>query len=89
MIDHYDNIDPKKVNDAIRMLRLYITDFDIEPIISILEALDPKNNNDKLMEQLRIKLMALGPAQGAVLTYAPYIALVLADDPFDDFVTGA
>ena len=84
---HADIIKHKKVNiegldNAINMLQTYVNNEDVQPLIVTLESLkqDPQNHN-KLVEVANV-FNELGPNQGAVLTYAPYIAIMLSDDPF-------
>ena len=80
-IDAQD-INPVYIDDSIKLLHQYITDVDIAPMTSALEALKQDTQNDTLMVELKNVFEGLGPYQGAVLTYAPYISILLADDPF-------
>ncbi len=82
-----DIIKSKTVNidaleNAITMLQTYVDSRDVEPLIDALEALklSPKDHT-KLVNVANI-FNELGACQGAVLTYAPYISLMLSDDPF-------
>jgi hypothetical protein len=67
---------------AIGMLRSYLNDTEIKPFIEALEDLksDP-NDEARLIEVARL-FAGLGIGQGAVLTYAPYLAFLLSDHPF-------
>lgn len=75
-------VDVAKIDNAIKMLGSYVDSENIEPLVSALEALkaDPLNES-RLADVLRA-FNGLGPAQGAVLTYAPYVSVLLSDDPF-------
>tara|TARA_Y100001935_G_scaffold218217_1_gene190891 strand:- start:4247 stop:4882 length:636 start_codon:yes stop_codon:yes gene_type:complete len=93
---NFDNFDdhrtPQKkqlkasdIETSISMLKNQINDGNINDFISSLELLkeNPLSEDclSKVMEQFRI----LGPLQGAVLAYAPYIIAILSDDPYDNF----
>lgn len=71
------------VDTAIRMLQTHVTPGQCDDLIQALSALreDP-NDHVRLVEVVRA-FGELGGAQGAVLTYAPYLAFLLSDDPFD------
>ncbi len=78
------NVEPAKINASIEALKQYVKDASIDPLISLLEALKQDPNNESLLIQLSDTFKALGIIQGAVLTYAPYISLLLAYDLFDN-----
>ncbi len=77
------NVDVAKINASIEALKQYVKDVSIEPLISLLEALKQDPNNESLLLQLSDTFKALGIIQGAVLTYAPYISLLLSYDLFE------
>ena len=78
------NVDPAKINASIEALKQFVKDASIEPLISLLEALEQDPNNETLLLQLSDTFKALGIVQGAVLTYAPYISLLLSYDLFEN-----
>ena len=78
------NVDVAKINASIEALKQYVKDVSIEPLISLLEALKQDPNNESLLLQLSDTFKALGIIQGAILTYAPYISLLLAYDLFEN-----
>ena len=78
------NVDIGKINASIEALKKYVNDASIEPLISLLEALEQDPNNESLLLQLSDTFKALGIIQGAVLTYAPYISLLLSYDLFEN-----
>ena len=64
------------------MLRQHLDGDDIEPVLEALEALQADPQNEAGFARLVSAFDELGPRQGAVLTYAPYIGILLSDDPF-------
>ena len=72
----------KEIESAIEMLKTYLSAEDIKPLLSALEALEAEPQNESNLLQLISTFNELGPMQGAVLTYAPYIGILVADDPF-------
>lgn len=77
-------VDLQRVETSIRMLKQYLAEDDIAPLIDVLESLAADPHNETLLAQLSDVFDGLGFLQGAVLTYAPYISIVLAGDLFDD-----
>ena len=77
-------IDPQQIETSIMMLKQYVREGDIAPLIDVLEsmALDPLN--EALLDQLSDVFGRLGLQQGVVLTYAPYLSTLLSDGLFDD-----
>lgn len=78
-------IKPVRVPDidiSIQMLKQHVDIDEIEPLLSALEALKTEPENESYFAQLVKAFGDLGPQQGAVLTYAPYISILLSDDPF-------
>ncbi len=75
-------VDVDALDTSIRMLRTYLEGEHIAPLLSALEALRADPGNEARRARLGEVFAALGPAQGAVLTYAPYIIVLLSDDPF-------
>lgn len=85
-----DIISGKTVNiegleNAINMLQTYLDQTEIQEIQALLNALtslrQAPQDHARLVNVAKA-FNALGSHQGAVLTYAPYIAILLSDDPF-------
>ncbi len=77
------NIDAARVEEAMEMLAAQMDLHDIEPFVSALEALKEEPNNRTLLVQVLHAFNDLGPRQGPVLAYAPYVSVLLSDDPFE------
>lgn len=78
-------IDIDKVDISIKLLNEYIKDVSVEPVISVLEAIKKEPNNETLLKQLKEALDNLGIFKGAVLTYAPYVSILVSNDLFENF----
>lgn len=70
------------IDNAILMLERYLDAEEIKPFLTALEALKAEPENESYFGQLVTAFDDLGPRQGAVLTYAPYVSILLSDDPF-------
>lgn len=70
------------IDSAIQMLKQYLDVEEIKPLLTALEALKVDPGNECCFDQLVKSFDDLGPRQGAVLTYAPYVSILLSDDPF-------
>jgi hypothetical protein len=66
------------------MLKQYVAEDDIAPLIDVLELIAEDPRNEALLDRLSDVFGGLGLLQGAVLTYAPYLSTVLSDDLFTD-----
>jgi hypothetical protein len=77
-------VDLQRIETSIMMLKQYLAEDDIAPLIDVLESLAADPRNEALLDQLSDVFDGLGLLQGAVLTYAPYISTVLAGDLFDN-----
>jgi len=79
------NVNPvsaASIDIAIQMLEQHMDTEEIKPLLSALEALKAEPENESYFGQLVNAFDALGSRQGAVLTYAPYVSVLLSDDPF-------
>jgi len=77
----------KKVNvegveNAISMLETYVNKEEIQPLLTALESLKQDPQEHSRLVEVATVFNKLGSSQGAVLTYAPYISIMLSDDPF-------
>ena len=84
MSSSFRAVDLPRIEISIMMLKQYLAEDDIAPLIDVLEALAADPRNKALLSQLSDVFDGLGFLQGAVLTYAPYVSIVLAGDLFDD-----
>ena len=76
------NVHIDRLDEAIGMLEQYLDSGDIKEFLDALQGLRAEPQSEARMQQLISAFHNLGPTQGAVLTYAPYISILLADDPF-------
>jgi hypothetical protein len=65
------------------MLERYLDVEEIKPLLTALEALKAEPGNESYFDQLVKAFEGLGSQQGAVLTYAPYVSILLSDNPFE------
>jgi hypothetical protein len=72
----------ESVEESIQMLKQHLDVEEIKPMLAALEALQQDPENEACFAPLIKAFDDLGPRQGAVLTYAPYVSILLADDPF-------
>ena len=70
------------VENAINMLKQYVNDEEIQPLIMALTSLKQAPEDHAKLVKVASVFNELGSSQGAVLTYAPYITIMLSDDPF-------
>ena len=78
------HITTEGIENAIHMLSEHVGKEKIGPFLSALETLREDPLNESHLSRMIEEFEALGPSQGAVLTYAPYIGLLLSDDPFSN-----
>jgi len=76
------DVDLVKIDRAIKMLGQYFDAADISPLIDALQGLKESPQDEANLVRVANVFNALGPMQGAVLTYAPYVSILLSDDPF-------
>lgn len=69
------------IETSIRMLEQYLDADEIEPVMDALKALKVEPASPTAFDRLANAFADLGPQQGAVLTYAPYVGILLSDDP--------
>ena len=67
------------LEDSIRMLSEYIGSEEIQPLITALKDLQAEPDKDIHLSKVINEFNALGAGQGAVLTYAPYIGILMSD----------
>jgi hypothetical protein len=84
MTDTARQIDYTEIKQSIDMIKQYVTDSDIAPLISVLEQFNQDSDDKALLLKLRAILNTMGIIKGAVLTYAPYLIVVLSDDAFEE-----
>lgn len=70
------------IENAISMLETYVDNEEIQPLITALESLKQTPEDHLKLVEVATVFNELGSSQGAVLTYAPYIGIMLSDDPF-------
>ena len=76
--------DAAEIEASIQLLNKYVNDEIIKPVILVLEELKKDPDNECLIVKLVDTLNTIGVMKGAVLTYAPYIAILISYDLFDD-----
>ncbi|MEE9343045.1 MAG: hypothetical protein V3V12_05405 [Gammaproteobacteria bacterium] len=77
-----NTVNVERIEISIEMLREYVKETSIEPIITLLESMKKAPGNEQLLETLSETFNALGIVQGAILTYAPYVGILISEDPF-------
>ncbi len=75
-------VNVEKIRVAIQMLETHLDSEDVKPLIATLGALAEDPQNKSHWVDMVKAFNALGSRQGAVLTYAPYVSILLSDDPF-------
>ena len=78
------DIDAADIRESVGLLRRYLDEEQIAPVICALEALEKRPEDPVLLGALSQAMDTIGAMQGAVLTYAPYLLVILSDDPFGD-----
>jgi hypothetical protein len=79
-----EHIKVERLDETIQMLNQHLQPEEVKPLVMALEALKEDTNSDALLAQVLHAFNELGPNQGAVLTYAPYVSILLYDDPFSN-----
>jgi hypothetical protein len=79
-----EHIKAERIDETIQLLKANLELADIQPLISALEALKQDTHNDALLTQVLHAFNQMGSYQGAILTYAPYVSILLYDDPFSN-----
>lgn len=84
MTNVFNDIDPTRVKRSIHLLKQNMNEGDIVPLLEILQQLAEDPTNGQLLIRFSEVFEGLGIMQGAALTYAPYLTIILSDDPFNN-----
>ncbi|WP_428633948.1 hypothetical protein [Sedimenticola sp.] len=74
------DINITRLDEAIQMLKQYLNSEEITDFVAVLEALKAEPRNEALQMKVQNAFNELGPSQGAVLTYAPYVGILMSAD---------
>ena len=77
-------VDVEKIETSIQLLNEHVNDEIFKPVILVLEELKNDPDNASLVVKLVDTLDTIGVMKGAVLTYAPYVAILISYDLFED-----
>ena len=77
-------VDADKLETCLWMLRANLDNPELEPLIAALEALKQSPQDQTRLAVVEAAFNELTILQGAVLTYAPYMSVLLSSDPFGD-----
>ena len=77
-----ENYNAKMIAESIQMLEQYVGTEEIAPLIEALKVFNDDPWNEASQKQLLRSFHQLGAAQGAVLTYAPYLITLMSNNPF-------
>jgi hypothetical protein len=75
----YRKVDVAQLDIALEMMRSHITDESVTPFIESVEALKAGPDDPARFDEMFEAFNKLGPMQGAVLTYAPYLVTLFSD----------
>ena len=84
MNDITSKVDAEKIETSIQLLNEHVNDEIIKPVILVLEELKNDSDNASLIVKLVDTLDTIGVMKGAILTYAPYVAILISYDLFED-----
>ena len=84
MINKSQNVNTQRLDESIQILKKYVKDPEIEPLVLKMEALVKEPTNVLILEQLSDVFDGLGVIQGAALTYAPYLVVLFSNNLIDD-----
>lgn len=71
-------VNPDRLEADITMLKTYLNQEDLRPLLDALETLKAAPENEAAFQNLLDAFNKLGINQGAVLTYAPYLKVLLS-----------
>lgn len=71
-------VNAERVADDITMLKTYLDEEDIKPLLDSLQTLKAEPENEAAFREVLDAYNVLGIKQGAVLTYAPYLKVLLS-----------
>lgn len=74
----FQPVNPERVEEDITMLKTYLNEDDIRSLIDSLEALKAEPENQAAFQKVVDIYNGLGFNQGAVLTYAPYLKVLVS-----------
>ena len=72
-------VNAERLDDDITMLKTYLDEEDIKPLIDSLETLKAEPHNEAAYQNVLDTFNVLGIEQGAVLTYATYLKILLTN----------
>lgn len=75
------DVDVSRIEESIQMLKQHLDEEEIKAFLTALEALKENPESERHLAETVKAFDELGPYQGAVLTYAPYVNSVLSDVP--------
>jgi hypothetical protein len=70
-------VNAERVADDITMLKTYLDEEDVKPLLDSLQTLKAEPDNEAAFREVLDAYNVLGIKQGAVLTYAPYLKVLL------------
>jgi len=76
------SVDADQLKYSIEIIQTQVGGDSIGNFIAALQDLQADPQNIDHLKKVVSEFHSLGPAQGAILTYAPYITSLLSDDPF-------
>ncbi|MEJ2390628.1 MAG: hypothetical protein P8019_04425 [Gammaproteobacteria bacterium] len=74
----FQPVNAQRVGEDIVMLKTYLNEGDIQPLLKSLEMLQAEPQDEAIFQQVVDAYNASGFQQGAILTYAPYLKVLLS-----------
>ena len=75
----FQPVNTERLAGDISMLKTYLAEADIKPLLDALETLKDEPDNEAAYQKVQAAFNDLGITQGAVLTYATYLKVLLSN----------